>query len=91
MPFGGFPRVIRRGATGPGTNTPDALIDDSSTESVALVPGRSPCNAVVSAQEVGVGVPLTAVMIWATLRTCEAGVPVPTPLTSTPASRLLTL
>ena len=66
-PLGGVPSVTDLCTIGPCTKSPTALMEDCSTVRVAVVPGVNPCSAAISAQSVGVGVPLTAVMTWATL------------------------
>ena len=50
-------------------------MEDCSTVSETLVPGCSPCSESISAQSVGVAVPLTAGDDLATFRTLAAGEP----------------
>ena len=58
--------------SGPLTNWPTSLMEDSSTLSATLVPGVSPCSASMREQSVGVGVAFTAVITCATCNV-EAG------------------
>ncbi len=50
-------------------------MEDSSTVSDAVVFGCKPCSDAMSAQSVGVGVPLTAVITCATCKVLAAGDP----------------
>ena len=70
-----MPSVTDLFTVGPGTKSPTLLMDDSSTLSGTVVPGCSPCSASIRAHSVGVAVPLTAVITWATCSVLAAGDP----------------